>query len=1178
MRVRDFLDLPEHAEADDFIVRPQSTAAELARTYTLTSAIRPKLDGLLREIAFALEHNQDLGRFIFGSFGSGKSHFLRIAAMMLANDTALYDYARDKGIGELRNAHPFLDNANLLVVETSMVGVDDNAAAFTRQLAVSFDRALVSRGKPPLQAFGTQAVFVEFDRLCSRVPETFDHFTRQTGYDRSFYEQQRTRALAGEDVTAFARDVGGFFAGDLRSFQPTESEARTKMAAYAHELGYRGVVFAIDEFILWAQGLTGAGYVTAVNALNALVESAELRPVRFIALVAIQRNIMSVFPNDASEKVLREQLARVKDRFPQIYLEDSNIFEIAERRVLAPRADQADAWRREVATACRELSQGGKSVLVGDEPGFALAQLYPFHPALLRVLSDVSQGLHRARSSLFMLYQLLTEVRPQLEVGQLISLGALWDVLFSTEHLQSLESYAPKNDPNHRANLLLKTHGTWERLRGSIAEASGGDTNATILDLMVKSTLLAQLSHTGFLDDGTRGLDRAMTIENLLRLNRADIATMSDKVGVLKIEDLVKKLATSVPGSVVLDGTGPNAIVRVELNAIDLSELLATLRPASLFSTLLAETKAVLGFSAGFTSGQEARFTAPLRANDRSGRIRFESFEQFTASGKSSTLALEGGDEFKLAVLLEGDLTANAQSAVDNARLKIESARDQSQSWAAAWLPQPLSTKGREALEMLAKAELFEAKADDYLGRFRLADHPLVKQGIGGLKISAQTTLRTELRRAYGDGGRVHTMRKEPGELFAAANSDLQDRARLYATQLLERRYPQYPKFGAAANVAALNRLLALDRKLLVDPSQNVLVGEDIDLAKKLGEPLELFEPGVGVANIKSGGLYLDRLRQLVAEGERNVGRLILRLAAEPFGLQRAPAQLLIAVLANRDGYRLMVDNRALTVGAVGDVDSRAELERGTLVTLDVWNKARKAASLLFEVPDVPHAHNIGTQDALAAMLRDPMSRGRETLRRCTAALDTLEQRGYLSGRSVVRELYTSSARQLAAIDDEATVIERLAALDLEPYVATLHAAAQDSNALETLTSYDNLGLVITASPDLKSKLGAALSGEAAPLAPEIERWLKLAREFVGASIKKAGSPAGPPVDGPPKNGPPPPATTPAAFTARVRLPIAAAEVDSLVTDIRAALSERLSGEQGVLELEVRVRSVAPTP
>lgn len=66
-------------------------------------------------MAAALTRNEDLGRFVFGSFGSGKSHFLRVAAMMLASERALYDNARDPGLRALRDAHPWLEASQLLV-------------------------------------------------------------------------------------------------------------------------------------------------------------------------------------------------------------------------------------------------------------------------------------------------------------------------------------------------------------------------------------------------------------------------------------------------------------------------------------------------------------------------------------------------------------------------------------------------------------------------------------------------------------------------------------------------------------------------------------------------------------------------------------------------------------------------------------------------------------------------------------------------------------------------------------------------------------------------------------------------------------------------------------------------------------------------------------------------------
>jgi hypothetical protein len=1107
MLVRDFLDLPAHVTADDFVVRPDTDVADLAKKYTLTTAIEPKLDELLRATHEALAGNRDIGRFVFGSFGSGKSHFLRIAGMMLANDRRLYDNTTDARLLELRNKHAWLEEAKILVVPVSMVGADPQVSAFTRALAAGFDAALRELGLPEAHVFGTAAAFARFDALCEKAPATFDAFARDTGYDRPFYDEMRADALGyrnAEGVLAFAKQIAKFILGDEMGFQPAESEAREQMAAHAKKLGFKAIGFEVDEFVIWAQGLTGGGYAAAVNALNALVESNEVRPVRFIVLAAIQRSIMSFFPETGmDDKLLRDQLSRVKDRFPEVRLEDNNLFEIAERRVLTSRPDRAAEWKTQVAAATQRLSGASQGVLVGDEPVTALTQLYPFHPALLRVLSDVSQGLQRARSSLFMLYQLVTEIRPNLEIGQLISLGALWDVLFAPEHLASLETYAPKDQPTHHANRLIKTHATWERLRSSINTATEGNAGERdILDLVVKSALLAQLSHSPFVD-AIHGLDAAITVENLFRLNRADIPAMSEMTGTMKVGKLLAKLATLEPSAVLLDGTGQTAKVKIELDAIDLTELLALLRPASLFSTLLAQTKNVLGFPN--VSGTEGRLAIDWRYSSRSGRIRFETFEQFSTSGRENTLSLEPNDEFKIAILMENDFGGSAQQAIDNARAKIESARDQSQVWAAAWIPNPLSNDGREQLERLAKVELFEEKRDDYLGRFRTGEHGLVKQRMGAIKLQAQMALSTALANAY-VLGRVITLRKEPPELFATPNVDLGKRLPYYVGQLMDRRYQQHPKFLATPTPSALNKLLALDRRLLEDPTKNVLGGEDFEVAKKLGEPLELYEPGVGVTNVKNGGLYLEKVRECVTGGDRRVSGLLERLGREPFGIQRAPAQLLIATFALRQGYRVTHDGRPRSVDTIGELDPRAELTSTVLPSAPDWNAARNAASALFGIDSVPNTLHVGNVDSLIIALREPIEAMRGALGRASSAFGTLFALGAYTGESPVAKRYGNALLAVAALSEDATVVKRLAQLDLAPFGAAFAAAAVDAPALETLRDFTHLGGIVKSMPVLRADLARILTSDLSSLAPDIRRWLKEADAYMDSLIKRDAS------------------------------------------------------------------------
>ncbi|MGB8266903.1 MAG: hypothetical protein WCE44_11300 [Candidatus Velthaea sp.] len=1164
--VRSYLDLPREAKIDQFIVKDTSDPMVLAQQYTLTSAIRPRLELLLRDIKDSLDRNLDVGRFVFGSFGSGKSHFLRIVGMMLANEERLYANARDAGIREVHSANPWLDTAHILAIHTSMMGVQEAPDAFIRHLASEFDRTLESIGREPLRAFGTEAAFTQFEKQCETVPGYFLAFSDKLGYDRATYDKLRAKPEEDKDRIAFARVVATFVAGSETAFQPTNAEARKQMASHAKSLGFKAIAFTIDEFVLWAQGISGGNYAAAVNALNALVESADVRAVPFIVLAAVQRSIMSVFPDDRTENVLREHLRHVSARFPEIILEDSNLFEIAEKRVLAPIPERAKEWRAEVARVSRALGDGVKGVLVGELPATVLEQLYPFHPALLRILSDVTQGLQRERSSLFMLYQLLTTVRPNLKVGDLMSLGALWEVLFSEEQIDGLEAYAARTDSSNAANRLLKTYSTWDRLRDSIRRESGGGDVERVLDLAVKSVLLMQLSHTPFLDD-IRGLDQAASVENLYRLNRNELAVRTETMGVLRILELLKKLTTAEPGTVSLRGDGPVATVHIELNTVDLTGLMEGLRPTAgdRFGCLLSASRDALGVSSAVTSGQEGRYRVTWRNSERTGRIRFESFNQFSASGRAATLALESGDDYKLGILLESDTNGGVQEAIDNARARVESAREQTQAWAAAWIPTPLSTEGRAALEQLAKFEVFRRDPDVHLSGFKASDHPFVRQRLDAMAAQAQATLAEAITRAYGDGSRLITMRKDPAELTAPANVPVSQRARAFVTALLERRYPQYPKFGRTPNPVALNRILAIYRQLLDDATQNAFAGDDLDVIEKIGEPLELFDPGFGVTNARATGLYLGRLKEWFDAGERSVRSLIDHCATEPWGLPQNVAQLLIAVLAVREGLRLTVDGASVPIEAVSEVNVRGTLTKGQLPPLAEWNAARNAASTLLQVRDIPASHTVASVDSLVIMLREPIDALIEKLHRCVTAFAKLRAKNAYTGAIACAERYEAAYREMLALRDASKLISRLAGLDLETYLPVVQSAANDADALDRLVDFAYLDAVIQGSEELRVHLERLLTDDVVSVAPQIQSWRTSADKWIeGALLHRPPTPPSPPL--PPKGH---------DVVRSVRVSRWSGDLDALLGNVRGALTEALaeaSAENASIDVEIRVR------
>src|SRR5262249_28575111 len=107
-----------------------------------------------------------------------------------------------------------------------------------------------------------------------------------------------------------------------------------------------------------------------------------------------------------------------------------NLPTIAEKRLLSPRSETA---RQEIDQAFRETQQIREEVmaiLLTDEGTKAMfRQVYPFSPALVETLIAVSSVLQRERTAFRVMLQLLVEQRDTLELGEIVPVGDLFDVI-----------------------------------------------------------------------------------------------------------------------------------------------------------------------------------------------------------------------------------------------------------------------------------------------------------------------------------------------------------------------------------------------------------------------------------------------------------------------------------------------------------------------------------------------------------------------------------------------------------------------------------------------------------------------------------------------------------------------------------------------------------------------------
>ena len=95
--LKDLIDLPDQVRQGDFVLRlteglgnPDQTLENYVVTPELAKCFRQALD----LVKSSLQSHSSKGAYLHGSFGSGKSHFMAVLNLMLANHPAIQKFAR----------------------------------------------------------------------------------------------------------------------------------------------------------------------------------------------------------------------------------------------------------------------------------------------------------------------------------------------------------------------------------------------------------------------------------------------------------------------------------------------------------------------------------------------------------------------------------------------------------------------------------------------------------------------------------------------------------------------------------------------------------------------------------------------------------------------------------------------------------------------------------------------------------------------------------------------------------------------------------------------------------------------------------------------------------------------------------------------------------------------------
>lgn len=969
LTIRDAYDLPrpEDIRAMGFVIKLRELAAgspELARLvsdYVVTPAVAQDLPIVLEKMRQVFDRGEEYGRFIHGSFGSGKSHFMTMLALLLEDVQAAWQKDHPAFAALRDKQRKWISEAGLLVVRIHMLSVKGKGTGLDRAVYDGFNEALRRRGKAPFEFLHVDGVLEEARREAQQYGDVFWKGLANAGVVASKDDFEAMAKASLKQREALARAYLGYKRRDPASagIDPRWSDGLRGMAEHAKAQGFGGVVLLIDEFLLWLGEKSGHEFVEAINDLNVIVDhNTGQRAVPMFVFVARQKDIREFFPDLVDESKIHEQLDHHAQRFEVTKLQDIELRHIVKERVLRPKADDA------IAAATRRLGQDHEKILPGllNNPDVDLAYLkdvYPFHPALIETLIDVTALMQRERSALRLLYELLVIHYPHLPLGEFLPVGSAFDAIFPPGGVEA----------SKKVDVLQDIHRQYyERLVPAMKQMRAGDGDfddkrRQALDQLVKTVLLAEVS--------PRLKGKGLTIERLVQLNSVDVEGETYR-GRLRVAAADLVTLTNLVPDLTVSSTDKTAIVRYVLGGVSLGEVLVRARSKvdninKRFTVFWGALKEALGVAGrrGFDDGDDnvGDFEIKWRHTKRKGTLRLGNVRELSYNDFD---APEGG----FTVLVDYPWDEPGHS-VEEDRLKAMKVRkERGNRYTVCWLPRHMSPTELAIITDLAAVRFLRSREgqEEMLDTLSPADRGrLVDQAHGREKILGEQ-LEGLLREVYVKHGEWFPLisdmdTKRPHE-------DLAPNLRHVAELLMDRRYPQHPHFLAEPKKGDLGKLLEW---MVAAGDATVSVNYDEETAralKTLGQPLELVNLGQTKASLRVDSRYI---KDVLARADKDIVNWteVTDELREQYGFQPLVLDLFLGFLCQRDHRALnQVSGDPVDVVIGMPATTAVRLERGKLVGPAEWSRLRELSEQLLGLSKPPAQRSLQQQDKLAAAMR----------------------------------------------------------------------------------------------------------------------------------------------------------------------------------------------------------------
>ena len=908
-RVRDLLDLPDRIRKMDFTVtltdgvaRPEQTVEQ----YVVTPRLVDCFDQAIGMIGGAITDGRSQGTYLHGSFGSGKSHFMAMTSLLVAGNEHAW---RVPALHPLRARFDWIGKAKVLELHLHMLRQPSLEAAIFPAYLAYLAKHHPSAPLPPL--FADEELFENAAELLDKLgdepffgpmnaqdaaassaaapapdddeDEDWGEIATADTWDRARFDTARTSTDPAERAALLAALVGTHF----RAYRSTTTNFKDidlglyELSCHAKSLGYDAVVLFLDELVLaLAMNAVDPSWLGhMVESMVKLVDSTHsARPAPIVSFIARQRALQDMVGDKlagADNRRLQEALDLAKGRFGTINIPDESLPAIVEKRVLRPKDDAAKAALDQAFDGLRTQAEAAWNTLLGGKyDGEDFRRVYPFSPALIETLVALSSSLQRQRTAIKLLTEMLVEHIEDLELGQLVGVGDLFDVLASGDESADggmRERFkAAKHLYKHELlPLIQETHGTagpeqCQRERGQHVRLGCANCPQVACrndNRLVKSLLVAALVPE------VRPL-RNLTARRLVELNHGKLKSPLPGYEARQATERLKKYASHL-GQIHVGGQA-DPTVSIELLGVDIRPIMEMAREHENPGRRQALVRDILFQAMGVDRDVDGGVDDDVtwRHTKRFGHVRFGNVR------KMGPEALRCPEDHDWRLIVDYPFDDPGHGPAEDERVLEAFMEEHGGTWTLVWLPSFFSdavyTLVKELVILGHVLDTNPATTRRYLQHLSLEQQDLAHTSLRNLQSQKRAQVEEAMLTAYGlrptkdDDPQLdpthrverHLRVLQPG-VTVRSNLALQlsDALTRYVPELLDARYPNHPELDLPLTKKNVGIAMQRFGELCdADDKKVVLEKEDLAVMRGIMRPLGLVRVSETTALLRADG------------------------------------------------------------------------------------------------------------------------------------------------------------------------------------------------------------------------------------------------------------------------------------------------------------------------------------